>query len=184
VAGPSDQYDHAQDLGGPRRGQPASLHWPHSLTLRQPHCSLIVGEQLATREVLDAIGPVSAAPIPFRVDSVGRCSATRPVHAIGGMGSPHGQARVAACPGSRSPRWPGRPRRRSARSSKERPDRGGECAPHPPGLADGAGNHQEIQAHRRVGVISRAVENKAANLSAVPNIAPMRSVYLTTYSGF
>jgi hypothetical protein len=41
-----------------------------------------------------------------------------------------------------------------------------------------------VQAHSRVGVISSAVENNSAKLSAAPNIAAMRSVYLVTYWEF
>src|ERR1035438_368490 len=39
------------------------------------------------------------------------------------------------------------------------------------------------QAYRRCGVTIRGSENSVANWDAVPNKAPMRSAYFTTYSG-
>lgn len=50
-------------------GLPSLATYTHRL--HQPHCSLVVGEALATDGVLVAVGRVPARPIRLRVDSIG-----------------------------------------------------------------------------------------------------------------
>lgn len=42
----------------------------HTHRLHQPHCSLVVGEELPAEPTLKAVGIVPAAPIPFDLESV------------------------------------------------------------------------------------------------------------------